>query len=639
MADKKLTLIVRAKNMVAQGLSAAGSAVASFAKSVGSALASIAKWVGIASSALGGISAVGAVRAFVAQEKAIRDLEQALRLNGDAVDVLMPKYKRLSAEIQDQTGFADEAVLSIAAQARMYGVAESKLEDAVRGTVALTRAGMDQEAAVKALASASNGNFQVLSRYIPALRSATSEAEKAAIVNDYLSKQYAAARGDLNTTAGAWMAFKGRIGDALETVGQFIVEAVDLPGLLNKTAEAAKRLGERFQGWLDSDKFKRVKEEIHGIMSALGQGGEARQKAVAAIGNVLVASLARGAEIAVDALKTAAPIIGKLIGAAAKMAWDGLTNRTGSREENFAAAKQIGMVPEGRASKNIWGDVVVDINEFSDAQKEILKRQVEKNRNEKMFRDLGVKNIEVIEGQTAAQTRLNAAVAAMVEIGRKASGGEYGNATDQFEQAQADARKDAKQTTGSKKGIDIAAVNEAEIESARRKANLDALEKETAEKVKASQATVDAIQAEVDAKKEAAGQIDQLNEAVFQAEKERLEKILAMEEYKARIKVKDFVDLQKANDKARKADERDAERDQRKADRLRARLNRGENIGGGQERWLEGFDAIKNAQAGLGVANQNLEEIRKNQDSRNLDLIRQSLDKNLAELQKKIRLG
>jgi hypothetical protein len=112
-----------------------------------------------------------------------------------------------------------------------------------------------------------------------------------------------------------------------------------------------------------------------------------------------------------------------------------------------------------------------------------------------------------------------------------------------------------------------------------------------------------------------------------------------MKEYEARIKVKDFVDLQKANDKARKADDRDAERDQRKADRLRARLNRGENIGGGQERWLEGFDAIKNAQAGLGVANKNLEEIRKTQDSKNLDLIRISLDKNLAELQKKIRLG
>jgi hypothetical protein len=68
-------------------------------------------------------------------------------------------------------------------------------------------------------------------------------------------------------------------------------------------------------------------------------------------------------------------------------------------------------------------------------------------------------------------------------------------------------------------------------------------------------------------------------------------------------------------------------------------LNRGENIGGGQERWLEGFDAIKNAQAGLGVANQNLEEIRKKQDSRNLELIKDALTKNLAKLEGLVQLG
>jgi len=606
MADKKLTLIVQAKNMVAQGLSAAGSAVASFAKSVGSALASVAKWVGIASSALGGISAVGAVKAFVAQEKAVRDLEQALRLNGDAVDVLMPKYKRLSAEIQDQTGFADEAVLSIAAQARMYGVAESKLEDAVRGTVALTRAGMDQESAIKALASASNGNFQILSRYIPALRSATSEAEKAAIVNDYLSKQYAAARGDLNSTAGAWMAFKGRIGDALETVGQFIVEAVDLPGLLNKTAEAAKRLGERFQGWLDSDKFKRVKEEIHGIVSALGQGGEARADVVQALGGVIIAAFKDGASLVGDAIRDAFADT-----------W------VGRRMKDL---KQGGQAIGAMTVLGVSGDALDKTAQMLDQ----LDKPVQK-----------------VLAVTEALEKLN-------KVAEKSNAGGYGNATDQFERAQQAAKEAAEETARQKAegggGIGIAAVNEAEMESARRKANLEALEKETAEKVKASQATVDAIQAEIDAKeegarleKEIAGQRDQLNEAVFQKEKERLEEILSMEEYKARIKVKDFIDLQKANEKARKADDRDAEKDQRRADKLREAKRRGEKTGfkisAKQEEWLAGFDALNNAQNGLAVANQNLEEIRKRQDSRNLELIRDALAKNLTRLDEIVRLG
>jgi hypothetical protein len=61
MADKKLTLIVQAKNMVAQGLSAAGSAISSFASRAASAFGTVAKWFGILGSALGGFSVVKAV--------------------------------------------------------------------------------------------------------------------------------------------------------------------------------------------------------------------------------------------------------------------------------------------------------------------------------------------------------------------------------------------------------------------------------------------------------------------------------------------------------------------------------------------------------------------------------------------------
>ena len=159
-----------------------------------------------------------------------------------------------------------------------------------------------------------------------------------------------------------------------------------------------------------------------------------------------------------------------------------------------------------------------------------------------------------------------------------------------------------------------------------------------AQEAKKNDAILEQKQKIADLNEQMADENDKQIERNWQAEKEKHEKILAMEEYKARIKVKDFVDLQKANDKARKADDRDAERDQRKADRLRARLNRGENIGGGKA-WLEGFDAIRNAEAGLAVANKNLEEIRKRQDSRNLELIKESLTKNLAKLEALVQLG
>jgi hypothetical protein len=197
-----------------------------------------------------------------------------------------------------------------------------------------------------------------------------------------------------------------------------------------------------------------------------------------------------------------------------------------------------------------------------------------------------------------------------------------------------DELRDAQEVAAQKRAADGVALAAAIVE-----AESIGIAESAAQEAKKNDAILEQKQKIADLNEQMADENDAQVARNWQAEKEKHEKILAMKEYEARIKVKDFVDLQKANDKARKADDRDAERDQRKADRLRARVGRGEKIGSGQERWLEGFDAIKNAQAGLGVANKNLEEIRKTQDSKNLDLIRISLDKNLAELQKKIRLG
>ena len=263
MADKKLTLIVQAKNAVAQGFSSALDSVKNFGAMAGRALGTVSKWAGIAASALGGISFAGAIKEYAAQEKADRQLTEALRLHGDAVDQLMPKYQAVAAAIQDQTGFGDDATITIMAQARMYGVTADKLEDAAKGTIALTRAGMGQDMAVRALAAAHEGNYTALTRYIPALKSVTDESEKAAVVNDFLSKQYAASKGDLDTVAGRWAALKGRIGDALEEVGAAIAQNGMLNDVLAKAGDWVKRLGDRIKDWVGGGGVTRM---IAGMM-------------------------------------------------------------------------------------------------------------------------------------------------------------------------------------------------------------------------------------------------------------------------------------------------------------------------------------------------------------------------------------
>jgi hypothetical protein len=120
------------------------------------------------------------------------------------------------------------------ARLQMLGVETSQLAQAAKATIALKSAGMEEAAAIKAVAMAQAGNFQMLSRYIPALRNATSETEKAALVNDFFAKGYQQQKDELNTLSGRWTELKGRIGDALEVFGGLIACSDNLTEALAK---------------------------------------------------------------------------------------------------------------------------------------------------------------------------------------------------------------------------------------------------------------------------------------------------------------------------------------------------------------------------------------------------------------------
>jgi hypothetical protein len=111
---------------------------------------------------------------------------------------------------------------------------------------------MEEAAAIKAVAMAQAGNFQMLSRYIPALRNATSETEKAALVNDFFAKGYQQQKDELNTLSGRWMELKGRIGDALEVIGGAIAGNSRLQSAIAGASEKVREFGERVADWVSS---------------------------------------------------------------------------------------------------------------------------------------------------------------------------------------------------------------------------------------------------------------------------------------------------------------------------------------------------------------------------------------------------
>ena len=256
MGKKNITLELTARNRLAAGLSKARKSLATFGKSAARIGKAFVKGFLIAGAALIAFS-TKALTAYAAQEKAEKAVVATLNAHGEAGEKILPTLKKVAAAIQDETGAADENTLQLMSNLRSLGVQTSQLERAAKGTVALTRVGLGLETAQKAMAAALQGDFMQLTRYVPALRSATSETEKAQIVNDLLVKGYAAQTEELDTVAGRWTALKGRVGDAWEAIGAAAAGNGNLTRTLDTAGESVKAFGERVADWVAAGGFQK----------------------------------------------------------------------------------------------------------------------------------------------------------------------------------------------------------------------------------------------------------------------------------------------------------------------------------------------------------------------------------------------
>jgi len=319
MARNEVSIVIKARNLatkaidgIRNGLKRLGRMGASIGRAIKTGLK-----VGIAAmTAVVAASAV-VVKAFAEQEKAVNALESALSTMGDDVLKLLPKFTKLAAEIQNLTGIADESTIALMAQIRNLGVMPDQMEKATKGAIGLAKAlGLDANAAARYTALALQGEFTILQRYVPALREATSEAEKQAIVTDLMNRGFKQAQAELNTVSGRWRELKGRVGDLLESFGEVISKGIDLRGTMASLSEKIKDLGNRMQeggisklaGWL-----KDAKEQAEALIGILADGDNKRGEALTAIGDVLKATLIVAAERAVAILKKAAQGIGRAI--------------------------------------------------------------------------------------------------------------------------------------------------------------------------------------------------------------------------------------------------------------------------------------------------------------------------------------
>ena len=556
---------------MAAGLASAGKALHSF----GSGVLKVGKWLAVGflagATALAGFVAK-AVSAYAEQEKASRALAAALDLQGQSGKKILPLLEKIASAIQDETGAADESTLAGMAKMRMLGVQTKKLGEAARAVIALKSVGLQEEAAQKAVAMAMQGSYDMLNRYLPALRMTKDETEKARIVNEFFAKGYAQQKDVLNTVAGQWAALKGRIGDVWEELGGAIAQNEGLMRVLRRAGDAVKAFGQRINVWVNSEKFNAVATSIEGIIAAIAGGGAGRSKAFAVVGEVLMASLARGAEIAVETLKTAAPIIGKLLGSAAKMAWDLLTGP--AITDKGKAREQL--KSEGQFSNPKWVSLV------EDRAKEIQQAR--------LIKEYGLEAVKQTDKKTEAQLRLDKALKAAERFGA--------------EQA---AKEKSRSDAAAQAAADAAAKSSAQAEK-----KIKDIAKETA-----------AVAGET-AKQKAARE-----KAELQSHKDflsRIQKEKAAVEELAKSRVQAVLDAAKAV----KNEARSQEKDDKKAARLNESVKRKARLGKKEQDWLDAYNKISEAKKTYNEMGKKETatqyEIAKREDAEKLELQRKSTD-------------
>lgn len=209
--------------------------------------------------------AASSVRAFGEQQAAEKRLADTLASHGDAIDRIMPKMRGFAEAIQQQTTYGDEQVMALAATLRNLGVAPDKMQQATKGAIGLAKAlNMDGEAAARYTALALQGDYTILQRYVPALRTATSEAEKQAIVLGLMERGFAQAQGETETMAGKQKQLANAWGDFKEAIGESIMNLIDLPGIMSSVTGMLQKM----RGWIErnGESFIRFSENMKRAM-------------------------------------------------------------------------------------------------------------------------------------------------------------------------------------------------------------------------------------------------------------------------------------------------------------------------------------------------------------------------------------
>ena len=205
------------------------------------------KNIGGLSSKLGSLkmSAMGAAAGFLGAGALVVGMKKA----ADAAGVQEAAEKKLATALghtskellkqasafQQQSKHGDETIIEMMALASNMGIAENQLSETTQMAIGLSEAlGVDMNMAMKAAAGAIQGDTNMLTRYIPELKTTTDQTEKLGIVQRAANKGFEQSKALTNTMVGAMNQAKMAIGDAGEALGDLIAPMVKAGAVATK---------------------------------------------------------------------------------------------------------------------------------------------------------------------------------------------------------------------------------------------------------------------------------------------------------------------------------------------------------------------------------------------------------------------
>ncbi len=176
----------------------------------------------LATQAIGKMTAfVGdSVREAIEAEAVENKRNTTLRAYGESVQVVGDSMDRYASQMQGLTGVTDEEVTSLMTLGKNLGINNELLRGATEGAIGLTTIyGGSMQGAIEAISNAYRGNWGMMEKIIPELKTMTDESDKLALMQRKMAEGFDASKSAMEGAGGQLITAKNQWGDFKEAVG------------------------------------------------------------------------------------------------------------------------------------------------------------------------------------------------------------------------------------------------------------------------------------------------------------------------------------------------------------------------------------------------------------------------------------